>query len=137
MEDWQQIIKSIAVTAENVSTVGRRFFEMAIDRRADPALDAYWKRVKNRKRAGEIRPEWDLLGRVAFDGSGNRCVTEMDGVPQSLKELMDRLIRTGGIKPGPCHTVKTSDENHLYMLEIGTGWPTRNAMIFVFWQRPA
>ena len=137
MEDWHQIVKSIAVTAENVSIVGRKLFEMAIDRQVDPELNAYRKRVRNRKKAGEVRPEWDLLGRVAFDGNGKQFLTEMDAVPQHLRDLMDRSIRMGGIKPGSEHTVKTSDENFLYMLEIGSGWPKRNSMIFVFWQRPS
>ena len=137
MDDWYQIIKSIAVTAENVTTVGRRLFEMAIDKRIDPEHDAYRRRVRNRKRTGEFRPEWDLIGRVAFDEHGSQYLTEMDAVPECLKNLMTNSIRSGRIKPGPDNTVQVSDENYLYMLEVGTGSPYRDSMVFVFWQRPA
>ena len=41
MDDWYQIIKSGAVSVENVTTVGRRLFEMTIDKGGDPERDAY------------------------------------------------------------------------------------------------
>ena len=137
MDDWYQIIKSVAVSVENVTTVGRRLFEMTIDKGGYPERDAYRKRVRNRKKTGEFRPEWDLLGRVAFDELGSQYLTEMDAVPQHLQDTMTNSIRSGRIKPGSANTVQVSDENYLYMLEVGTGWPYRNSMIFVFWQRPA
>ena len=137
MEDWHQIIKSIAITAENVTTVGRLLVERMLSSQDDPEISAYKRRVRNRKQAGEFRPEWDPLGFVAFDEQGVQFRTEMDRVPQHLQDLMTYSIRTGRIKPGPDHTIQTSDEEYLYMLEVAVGWPSNASQVFAFWRRPA
>ena len=141
MEDWSQIIKSIAVTAENVTTVGRKIFEMAIEKKStekerNAEIQAYRRRVRNRNRTGEYRPEWDLIGRVAFDENGKQFLTEMDQISESLRNTMTGVLTSGAIKPGPNNTVEVSDDDYRYLLEVATNAPSGKSFVFVFWCRP-
>ena len=136
MEDWHQIIKSIAVTAENTTTVARLLVERAVNRQQNQELSGYKQRVRNRKKVNAFRPDWELIGRVVFDHEGNRTITEMDQVPQTLQDTMNYLINHRRIKPGPDNAFETQDGEYRYLLEIAIGWPLDNSQIFAFWKRP-
>lgn len=144
MTEWNEVIPSVVKIIENTTAIVRVFVERMADQKPveqatgkAEALEAYKRRVRNRRKTGEFRPEWDLLGRVAFDHHGQQFLTEMDNVPQSLQNTMTGSIKSGRIRPGPEHAIEVSDENFIYLLEVGAGWPVNDSLTFVFWFKPA
>ena len=135
MDEWFQIIKNVASTADNVSSIARVVVERILDTKPDPELSAYKKRVGNRKKTGEYRPDWDLIGRVTSGHSGEQIVTEMDYVPPHIVNVMDNMVRTQTIRPGPQNAVQTTDEDHIHLLELLIGPNLQYS--FLFWRRPA
>ena len=133
MEDWFKFITHLASTADNVSTIARIVVERALDTQPDPGLSAYKKRVRNRKRIGDYRPEWDLIGRVVFRQTGELVFAEMDWVPPHIVNVMDNMVRNQTIRPGAENAVQTADEDHIHLLELLIG-PNLH---FLFWKRPA
>ena len=135
MEDWFQFIKDLASTADNVSTIARIVVERTLDVQPDPELSAYERRVRNRRRIGDYRPEWDLIGRVSYSHTGELIFAEMDYVPPHIVNVMDNMVRTQTIQPSQENAVQTADEDHIHLLEILTG--RNREWSFLFWRRPA
>ena len=136
MNDWLEIIKNVTGIGNNVTSIIRTLVDAKTDDDSKTELRKYRLRVKTRRKTGEYRPEWDLLGRVVFDYNGNQTITEMDQVPESLQNTMTLSLQAGAIQPGPLHTVVVSDDNYRYLLEAGKDWRNSSATC-VFWYRPA
>ena len=135
MEDWVEIIKHFASTADNVSAIARIVVERALDTQPTSGLRAYQRRVRNRRRIGDYRPEWDLVGRVSFRQTGELIFAEMDYVPQHIVNVMDNMVRTQTIRPGPENAVQTTDEDHIHLLELLI--EPNLQYRFLIWSRPA
>ena len=135
MEEWVEIIKHFAPTADNVSAIARIVVERALDTPPAPGLSPYQRRVRNRKRIGNYRPEWDLIGRVSYRKTGELIFAEMDYVPPHIVNLKDNMVRTQTIGPGPKNAVQTTDEDHIHLVELLIGPNLQYS--FLFWRRPA
>ena len=82
-----------------------------------PSLrEAYETRVRARQQSNDPWPEWDMIGRFAFDANGNRWLTELRGVPTDLRDAMTRLISDRQIRPN--EPLETGGEGWVYMLLI-------------------
>lgn len=135
MEDWIEITKHLAATANNVTTIARIVVERALDIQPDPELSAYERRVRNRERIDDYRPEWDLIGRISYRHTGEIIFAEMDYVPAHIVNLMDNMVRTQTIQAGPENAVQATDEAHINLLELLIGPNLEQS--FLFWRRPA
>ena len=135
MENWFGFIQHLASTADNVTTIARIVVERALDIQPDPELSAYERRVRNRERIGDYRPEWDLIGRVSYRHTGGLIFAEMDYVPAHIVNVMDNMVRTQTIRPGPENAVQTTDEDQIHLLELLIG--PNLEWSFLFWRHPA
>ena len=132
LKSWVETSKNLGSIAEHTTLMVRRRLEKANEKRAPSLREAYQARVRARRKLNDPWPEWDMIGRVAFDANGEEWLTEMEYVPEDLIATMDRLISVGQIRPnGPVETV---GEDCIYMLlvqQYGRG------TIFCFFQKPA
>ena len=151
MNEWTELLKTVTVIVAGTTTALvnlRKFLEREPTKESpqiepDPArknpdieVKAYQHRVRSYRKVDAYRPEWDLLGRVVFNGEGKQIITEMDRVPDNLKATMTTLLETRGIRPGAEHAKEVSDGIHHYLLEIGTDSET-GTEIFAFFRQPA
>ena len=59
----------------------------------------------------------------------------MDYVPQHIVNVMDNMVRTQTIRPGPENAVQTTDEDHIHLLELLI--EPNLQYRFLIWSRPA
>ena len=132
IKSWLETFKNAGAIAAHTTRMVRRRLEKADEKQTPSLMEAYKARVRARRKSRDPWPEWDMIGRVAFDASGNQWLTELKNVPADLIGVMDRLISARGIRPN--QPVETGGEGWIYMFLIHQ---ERGEKIFCFFQKPA
>ena len=125
-----EIAKDVSGIIKNLSDIVMR----KVEETTNSERELYDSRVKARKRAGEYRPEWELIGRIVFDENGDEVVTEMDQVPGRLHNTMKASVITSRLSPisEPLEVTEGTDS---YLLEVA-GFPRKYPVIFAFFWKP-
>ena len=135
--DWETIksrletSKNAGAIAEHTTRIVRRSLEKYNEQQTPSLREAYKARVRARRKLRDPWPEWDMIGRVAFDANGKEWLTEMEYVPKDVIDTMDRLISARQIRPDK--PVETVGEGYVYMLLMQQYGGER---IFCFFQKP-
>ena len=132
LKSWMETFKNAGAIAENTTRMARRRLEKANEKQTPSLREAYRTRVRSRRQSKDPWPEWDMIGRVAFDAKGKEWLTEMEYVPEELIDTMDRLISAGQIRPN--QPVETVGEGCVYMLLFQQNGREKT---FRFFQKPA
>lgn len=132
LKSWVETSKNAGAIAEHTTRMVRRHLEKENEKQTPSLMEAYKARVRARRKSRDPWPEWDMIGRVAFDANGNQWLTEMENVPPDLKNAMTRLISARAIRPN--EPVETGGEGYIYMFLIQQD---HGEKIFCFFQKPA
>ena len=132
LKSWVETFKNTGAIAEHTTRMARRHLEKANEKQTPSLREAYKARVRARRKSKDPWPEWDMIGRVAFDGNGNQWLTEMENVPKDLRDAMTRLTSAGQICPDV--PVVTGGEGWVYMLLMQKDGREKT---FCFFQKPA
>ena len=131
-KSWVETFKNVGAIAEHMTRMARRYLEKENEKQIPSLWEAYKARVRARRKSKDPWPEWDMIGRVAFDGNGNRWLTEIKNVPTDLIDAMTRLISARQIRPD--EPVVTGGEGWVYMLLMRQDGREKT---FCFFQKPA
>ena len=132
LKSWVETSKNAGAIAEHTTRMVRRHLEKANEKQTPSLQEAYKARVRARRKSKDPWPEWDMIGRVAFDGNGNQWLTEINDVPTDLIDAMTRLISARLIRPDV--PVETGGEGWVYMLLMQR---FDREKMFCFFQKPA
>ena len=131
LKSWVETFKNTGAIAEHTTRMVRRQLEKENEKQTPSLREAYKARVRARRKSKDPWPEWDMIGRVAFDANENQWLTEMEYVPTDLRDAMTRLISARQIRPN--EPVETGGEDCVYMLLIQK---IGREAIFCFFQKP-
>jgi len=138
MTELLEILSNTLETAKNVTAIVKDisgFLSRRVrDATTEDGENQYESRVSARREAGEYRPEWELIGRTVFNENGNQVITEMEQVPQRLRNTMKASILTGRLS-STSSPLEITEGHDSYLLEIA-GIPRREALIFAFFWKP-
>ena len=132
LKSWVETFKNAGAIAEHTTRMARRRLEKEDEKQTPSLREAYKARVRARRKSKDPWPEWDMIGRVAFDGNGNRWLTEIKNVPTDLIDAMARLTSARQIRPDV--PVVTGGESWVYMLLMQKDGREKT---FCFFQKPA
>ena len=131
LKSWVETFKNTGAIAEHTTRMVRRKLEKENEKQTPSLREAYKARVRARRKSKDPWPEWDMIGRVAFDANENQWLTEMEYVPTGLRDAMTRLISARQIRPNK--PVETGGEDCVYMLLIQK---IGREATFCFFQKP-
>ena len=132
LKSWVETFKNAGAIAEHTTRMVRRRLEKADEKQTPSLREAYKVRVRTRRKLKDPWPEWDMIGRVAFDSNGKQWLTEIKDVPKYLIDAMDRLNFAGEIRPNK--PVEIVGDGWVYMLLIDQDSRERT---YCFYQKPA
>ena len=114
-----------------------RHIATTLKRPEDPEIASYKKRVRERNKINAQWPDWDLIGRVAFNANHEAYLVEMDHVSETLRNQMTYLTETGVIRLAKNQAVQVTDGKYHYLLEVESRRYPFQTNTFNFYQRPA
>ena len=132
IKSWLETSKNAGAIAEHTTRIVRRSLEKYNEKQTPSLREAYKARVRARRKLKDPWPEWDMIGRVAFDTNGKQWLTEIEDVPKYLIDAMGRLNFAGQIRPNK--PVEIVGDGWVYMLLIDQDYRERT---YCFYQKPA